>query len=100
MAKLEEYREPVLCLFQEHLMALVGIALIWWIWMYNPMTVDASEEEPENVELNLEQQINLNNEADAGRIDTMAPVECKVVHQIWTSNGNITTHREKSPRRQ
>lgn len=31
MAKFEEYRQPVLCLFEEHLIALAGIALVWWL---------------------------------------------------------------------
>jgi hypothetical protein len=104
MAKLEEYREPVLCLFQEHLVALVSVVLIWWIWLYNPVTVDENEEELENIELELERQII---EAGAGQNDTMAPVtssveagECQTIHQTRKVNGNIITRREKSPRRQ
>lgn len=151
MAKLEEYRQPVLCLFEEHLVALAGLAVVWWIWprrrsqsiwslfswgssVSQTMTVgrisagrdiaivqgagirsnltgkpaaqlrlvavDENGEELEQVDLNMEQQINLNVDAGAGRIDSVELVAggLKVVSagdigSIKNTNGRITVEK-------
>lgn len=150
MVKLEEYRLPVLCLFEEHLVALAGLAVVWWFWprsrsqsiwslftwgsTVQTMTVgrlsaggniaivqgagllsnltrkpaarlrlvavDENGEELEQVDLDLEQQINLNVDAGAGRIDSVELVAggLKVISageigSIKNTNGRITVEK-------